>query len=214
MLPELAACGYSFMSRSEAAAVAEDIREGESVRLMATLARRLGVAIAWGLVELDSGTGDLHNAQALVTPDGRMVSYRKINGWGQDFLWSTPGRANPPILSIAFRSDDGREEVRRVGLLICRDVRDKKDNVWESFYEKGDADVVCFSANWGKGGFPANAWMDFVEGNRTALVVGNRYGTELNNDFGYGGVCIIAKDGRVQCDGLVWNEDCVVFGDV
>lgn len=213
VLPELAACGYSFMSKSAAATVAEDIRDGESVRLMTKLAQRLNVAIAWGLVERDAGTGDLHNAQALVTPSGKMISYRKVNPFGQDFIWATPGRENPPVMNIAFRGPQG-SETRKVGLLICRDVRDKKDDAWNAFYEKGDADVVCFSAAWGRGGFPATAWMDFVKNNGCTLVVANRYGVEANNDFGDGGICIIGKDASVQCEGLVWGADCIVFGDV
>jgi hypothetical protein len=40
------------------------------------------------------------------------------------------------------------------------------------------ADVVCLSANWGDGGFPAVSWMDFVEENSTCLIVSNRYGQE------------------------------------
>lgn len=214
VLPELAACGYSFMSKAEAAGVAEDIRDGESVRLMTKLAKQLGVVIAWGLVERDAGTGDLHNAQALVTPAGKLISYRKVNPFGQDYIWSTAGRSNPPVMSLSFPTVEGGIETRKVGLLICRDVRDKADDDWSAFYEKGDADVVCFSSNWGKGGFPAGSWMDFVENNHCALIVGNRYGTELNNDFGLGGVCIVSSDGTVQCDGLVWGEDCIVYGDV
>lgn len=214
VLPELAACGYSFMSKTAAAAVAEDIRDGESVRLMTKLAKQLDVVIAWGLVERDSGTGDLHNSQALVTPGGKLISYRKVNPWGQDYIWATPGISNPPVMKLQLKTETGETETRKVGLLICRDVRDKANDDWNAFYEKGDADIVCFSSNWGKGGFPAGSWMDFVEDNACALIVANRYGTELNNDFGLGGVCVVSADGTVHCEDLVWGEDCVVYGDV
>ncbi len=216
VLPELAATGYSFMSKEAAAVHAEVIFSrgvnksvGDSVDVMAALSKRLNVVIAWGLVERDDGTGEIYNSQALVTPQGQIVSYRKINPWAQDFLWAVPGRNNPPVISLEF---DG--ETRKVGLLICRDVRDRKDDSWSDFYEKGDADIVCFSSNFGKGGFPAVAWMDFVTDNGGALVVSNRYGTELNNDFGPGGICIIDKNSKVHCDGLVWNQDCIVYADL
>ena len=120
-------------------------------------------------------------------------------------MWASPGTGNPSIATI-----DGA----KVGLLICRDVRDKKDDSWDSFYEPGDADIVCLSANWGDGGFPAVAWMDFVADNATALVVANRYGKEIPNDFGEGGICVIQKDGRVETTGLQWERDCVVVADV
>lgn len=219
VLPELCAVGYSFMSKESAAEVAEAIapvdgHSGPTVEVMFGLAKNLNVAVAFGLVERDPGTDDLYNAQVLVTPKGQWTSYRKVNSFGQDWIWATPGRSNPPVMKLAFENVSGGLEHRKVGLLICRDVRDKKDDGWDTFYEKGDADVVCFSANWGKGGFPATAWMDFVEGNHCALIVANRYGTEANNDFGGGGVCVIQDDLAVQCEGLVWSEDCIVYGDV
>ena len=55
------------------------------------------IYIAWGMVELEAGTGDLFNSQVIVSPDGTWASYRKVNRWGNDYLWARPGRANPPI---------------------------------------------------------------------------------------------------------------------
>lgn len=219
VLPELAVVGYSFMSKAAADEMAEyvtpkDGRSGQTVEVMSALAKKLGVVIVFGLIEKDAGTGDLHNAQVLVTPGGKFISYRKVNSFGQDFIWSTPGRSNPPVIKLPLVGDKGETHTKKVGLLICRDVRDKKDSSWDSFYEKGDADIVCFSANWGRGGFPANAWMEFVDNNACALIVANRYGTEANNDFGEGGVCIVKKDATVQVEGLRWGQDCVVYGVV
>jgi predicted amidohydrolase len=231
VLPELATTGYSFMSPAEAEPFAEDltafrpnavlpatgISPCPSMSAMSTLAQKFGVCIAWGLAEKDVGTGRLYNSQALICPDGRFESYRKANLWGNDLLWAHEGRANPPILDVRI---DGI--VKKVGLLICRDVRDKKDEHWDSFYQKGDADIVCFSANWGEGGFPATAWMDFCKENHTTLIVSNRYGDESEkpNKFGGGGSCIITTNtskehpNGVYCDGLLWNQDCIVYADV
>lgn len=212
VLPELAATGYSFMSKAEAATVAESLDlDGRTFRVMHALAARLGVHIVWGQVEREQATGKLYNSQALVTPNGQSVTYQKINLFGNDWLWSEEGRANPPILLCDF----GAGDVRKVGLLICRDVRDKKDARWSDFYESGDADLVAFSANWGDGGFPANSWIDFVRDNGTTLLVSNRWGKEVPNDFGEGGVCAItAKPFGIQCEGLVWNADCIVYAEV
>jgi predicted amidohydrolase len=157
------------------------------------------------MVEKDTGSGKLYNGQVLVTPDGRWVSFRKVNRWAQDYLWASSGRSNPPIIEVGGL---------KVGLLICRDVRDKKDDNWKSFYEKGDADIVALSANWGDGGFPAVSWMEFAANNRTTLIVSNRYGQEANNNFGEGGICVIRPSGEVVCEGLVWNQDCVVCAEV
>jgi len=221
VLPELATTGYSFMNPLQAVEFAEVLTEFQPVNLAANLsmdvmfalASKYRVHIVWGLVEKDYGTSKLYNTQVLMTPEGRFESYRKVNLWGNDFLWAEEGRSNPTVLECQF-DEAGVLITKKVGLLICRDVRDKKNDAWSSFYEAGDADIVAFSANWGDGGFPATSWIDFAKDNNTTLVVSNRYGREVPNDFGEGGVCVIRPTGKVTCDGLVWNSDCIVYADV
>jgi predicted amidohydrolase len=229
VLPELVTTGYSFMSTEEAEPFAEVpsllkqeepmalAQRGWSIGFMAQMAMRLGVKIVWGFVEKDEGTGKLYNSQMFIeqNPEDPSIAgiyyetVRKINLWGNDFIWATGGQSNPPVV----RTTIGGEEWK-IGLLICRDIRDKKDSEWKSFYEPGDADVVCFSANWGDGGFPAVSWMEFAKDNRATLVVSNRYGKETCNDFGEGGICIVEPGGKVHCQGVVWNEDCIVYGEI
>jgi len=217
VLPELAVTGYSFMSAEEARPFAEDPSRstpGTTLNIMGALAKRLNVHIAFGFIELDAISGKLYNSQGFVTPDGHFERYRKVNQWGNDFLWCSPGDSNPPVVRVLI---DGK--MRKIGLLICRDVRDKKGFDGQqgdsgSFYEKGDADIVCFSANWGDGGFPAVTWMEFAQKRGVHLVVSNRYGREESNNFGEGGSCLITPDGKVFCKGLVWNQDCIVYADI
>jgi predicted amidohydrolase len=215
VLPELCLTGYSMMSKDEAEPLAEvitDFKPGKggtsSMDVFYAIAKKYDVHVAWGLVE-KSHTGNLHNSQVLMCPDGSFEFMAKVNFFGNDFMWATAGRSNPPIRKIEVAGKS-----YKVGLLICRDVRDKKDDNWKSFYEKGDADIVAISCAWGKSSFPATAWMNFVEENNTTLVVSNRYGIEANNDFGAGGIGIISPDGTVQCKGLVWGQDCIVYGEV
>lgn len=217
VLPELCTSGYSFLSDDEARPFSEILTNdpgvlkrqvGEShpksVGLMKGLVRELEVGIVWGLVEEDPGTGDLYNTQMMVLPDGTWTSYRKVNLWGNDYIWAKEGNGSPPIQTFARK---------KVGLLICADIRDKGDNI-DTFYEPGDADVVAFSANWGDGGFPAGKWVKFAKGNHCHLIVSNRYGKETCNNFGEGGVCIIEPSGRVNCKGLKWEEPCIVYAEV
>jgi predicted amidohydrolase len=171
------------------------------------LSRELNVGIVFGFIEVDSGTSKLYNSQMYMEPGGYYESYRKVNPFANDHLWASRGISNPPVIKSQF-------EDKRIGLLICRDVRDKKNDEWSNFYSPGDADVVVLSANWGKGGFPSNSWVEFAEENKVTLVVSNRYGVEGPNDFGDGGVCIIEKTGKVHCDGLVWGQDCIVYAEV
>lgn len=203
------------MSADEAAPFAEVMLRpsdglfapGSSIAAMSKMAADLGIAIVWGFVGKDPNTNKLYNAQAYVDPKGYLEFTRKINPWGNDYLWATPGRENPPVISCDVTG-------LRVGLLICRDIRDKKDDSWSNFYSKGDADVIAFSTAWGDGGFPATTWMDFVEEHNISLIVANRYGQEQNNNFGEGGSCILTAPSKVECRGLLWNQDCVILGEV
>lgn len=210
VLPELATTGYSFLSDEEARPLAEVVApDGATLRALLNLAAKHRVHLVCGMMELDAGAATLHNAQVYVDPDGYYTSYRKINLWGNDYCWAKEGRANPPVISVNFAGTS-----RKVGMVICRDVRDKKNDKWSSFFTKGETDIVCLSANWGDGGYPAVAWMDFVQSNKTALVVSNRYGKETCNDFGEGGICVIEPGGKVITKGLVWSAPCIVYAEV
>lgn len=216
VLPELCTTGYSFMSEEEAREFAEcprwmddEMNPEHGMHAFYTLASKLNVSIVWGFVELDPGTKKLYNSQLYIGPDGFYESYRKINRWGNDFLWATAGNANPPVIRATI---DGVE--RKIGLLICRDVRDKVNDDWKNLYSPGDADIVAFSSNWGDGGFPAVNWMDFAAENHAVLIVANRYGQETCNNFGEGGSCIIEPNGKVHCQGLKWDQDCIIYADI
>lgn len=214
VFPELATTGYSFMNAAQAepfadVAIIED-DPGNSFSTMGKLCVQFNCAVVWGFVERDPGTGKLYNSQAFLEKraDGwYFETYRKINPWGNDYLWAGRGNANPPVVHSEVVG-------KRVGLLICRDVRDKKNDDWNNFYSKGDADIVAFSTNWGDGGFPSVTWMDFVEDHNVALIVSNRYGQETCNNFGEGGTCVIEPSGKVHTDGLEWSQDCIVFADI
>lgn len=210
VLPELCTTGFSFMNEEEAREHAEQISDWQraggptSMEMFGGMARRLNVAIAWGVLEQDYGTGTLYNSQVLVLPSGQFISYRKVNLWGNDYLWAKAGTASPPITDYLGK---------KVGLLICRDVRDKAPAM-DELYEKGDADIVCFSSNFGDGGFPSGHWVEFAKDNSAYLIVSNRYGQEANNNFGEGGICVIEPSGKVHCDGVVWNAPCIVYAEV
>ena len=216
VLPELCTTGYHFMSDEEARPFAESVSWLEdfdslspdtALYVFGRLSKELDISIVFGFIELDPGTSKIYNSQLYYEPSGYYDKYAKINFFANDHLWASKGISNPPVVKCQF-------EDKRVGLLICRDVRDKKDDKWTSFYEPGDADVVCLSANWGRGGFPSNSWVEFAEENKVTLVVSNRYGIEGPNDFGEGGVCVIEKTGKVHCKGLKWEEDCIVYAEV
>jgi predicted amidohydrolase len=203
VLPELSTCGYSFLNEDEARPFAESVDDGRTSRTMTSLCSRFDVHVAYGFMAAGDN-GELHNCQALVGPQGVKASCRKLNQFGNDWLWATAGTESPPVVTI-----DGK----RVGLLICRDVRDKSDTL-SDLYEAGDADVIAYSANFGNGAFPSGSWIKFAKRNKVHMIVSNRFGKEHNNDFGEGGICIIAPDGKVNCRGLEWSKPCIVYGEV
>ena len=212
--PELSLSTYSLSSREEALRHAEDLSDfspsahsPSSLSNFYRIAAEFDTHIIWGLVER-SVTGTLFNSQVLMCPDGTFESYSKINLFSADWLWATSGKSSPPVRTILV--DD---QTYKVGLLICRDVRDKSDQL-DSFYEPGDADLICLSAGWGKGAFPATAWMNFVKENNVTLAISNRYGVEVPNDFGHGGSCIIDPQGVVTHQGLLWGQDCIVYSEI
>lgn len=205
VFPELASTGYAYLSEKVARQDAEVIGEkGETFSRMLEVACNTKLTIVWGMMELDEESGKLYNSQVLLTPKGKWWSTRKNNKFGNDFLWSESSTTPPPIVTHLGH---------KIGLLICRDVRNKSDEL-DAIYSKGDASLVCFSANWGAGAFPANSWMTFVKENNCWLAVSNRYGKEENLDFGFGGIGLISPEGKVFCDGIKWGQDCMVVGEI
>lgn len=206
VFPEMSTAGYSFMSEEEARPFSEPLlpEKGPSPSFdhLQQVSKDFNIAIAWGFIE--DAQGKLFNSQCLVLPEGGYSTYRKRNRWANDFLWAAKGDVSPTILTWRGRT---------IGMLICRDIRDKSD-VSPDLYEAGDADIVAFSANFGNGGFPPVSWVEFAEENKVNLIVSNRYGKEQTNNFGEGGVCIIRPSGKVNCKGLIWSQPCIIYDDV
>jgi len=211
VLPELCMTGYSFLSKDDAKAVAEK-RDGPTFIRMRTIARLLSSYVSWGYIRI-SDSGCLYNSATMVNPLGYPIAwYDKINLWGNDYLWASPGLAAAPIVETEFG---------KTSLIICRDLRGKipkntprMAGVSDDYFGGESVDLVAACTNWGKGGFPANSWMDFVVDNQCTLVVANRWGSEslrdFTQDFGHGGSAIIKKDLSVHTSGLKFSSDCVV----
>ena len=215
VLPELCLTGYSFMSRDEAAEVAE-LSDGPTFHKMRGLALALSSYVSWGYVESDPVDGSMYNSATMLTPDGKVAtSCRKVNLWGNDFLWARPGREAASVVETEFG---------KTGLVVCRDLRDKIPSNLKSLERTASGgpalfggqpvDLVAACVNWGKGGFPSTSWMDFSLDNRCTLVVANRWGAEQNGsfeqDFGHGGSAIVQPDWKVHTGGLVFGQDCVI----
>ncbi len=134
VFPECATSGYGFGSRAEAVPFAET-DEGRAVQTMVQACRELGVVAAFGFLE-KSGD-ELYNACALVGPQGRIGTYRKVH---------------LPFLGVDRFVDPGNRPFAvheaggvRVGMHICYDA---------GFPETGrvlsllGADLLVLPTNW------------------------------------------------------------------
>ena len=106
VFPELFLTGYSFKNEAEAARVAERAT-GPTFRNMRGVAIELESYVAYGYLEADDA--GLYNSCMIIGPDGEIrCKYRKVNLWGNDFLWAKPGSDTPSVIDT-LKSFDGGE---------------------------------------------------------------------------------------------------------
>ena len=134
VFPECALSGYCFVSREEAAPVAEEV-PGPSTEKVLAVARALDCTVVVGLLER---AGDqIFNAAAVVTPQGIVGTYRKLHLPCLGIDWHAALGDKPfPI----FATPHGK-----IGVSICYDC---------SFPESGrilklkGAQILAIPTNW------------------------------------------------------------------
>ena len=107
---ELSITAYTFLSkldRNQLEGMAEDIPKGPSCQKLITLARKYGISILAGLVELDDG--QLFNSYVCVDDSGVIARYRKIHPFISKYL--SPGDAYVTFELYGWKC----------GILICYD---------------------------------------------------------------------------------------------
>lgn len=133
VLPELFNTGYQFISREEAAGLAEEIPYGDTCRALTDLARSRGMTLVFGMAEIDEGR--VYNSAAVIGPGGFIGRYRKSHLFAEEKYLFNPG-------DTGFRVFDMGEV--RIGVMICFDW-------W--FPESArclallGADIICHPAN-------------------------------------------------------------------
>jgi predicted amidohydrolase len=112
LCPECWLCGYNI--GAQVATLAES-RTGHSAQVIADIARRNRLAIAYGYAERDPVDGIVYNAVQVIGPDGvSLAHYRKTHLFGPDerAAYRAGGCFEAPFDLGGFR----------IGLLICYDV--------------------------------------------------------------------------------------------
>ncbi len=112
LCPECWLCGYNI---GAAVATLAEQRDGISSQVIAGIARRNNIAIAYGYAERDVSSRHIYNAVQVIGSDGtRLAHYRKTHLFGSDerAVYRPGDRFEQPFELGGFK----------MGLLICYDV--------------------------------------------------------------------------------------------
>ena len=111
LLPELYPSGYTFAATAEVERIAEPAGDGPSFAAFSAFARAHHAWVSYGFAERGAD-GCFYNSANLVGPEGLVGTYRKIQLFGREKLFFSPGDAPAPVFELPWG---------RVGLMICFD---------------------------------------------------------------------------------------------
>ena len=201
VFPELFLTGY--MIRDEVFRLAEDLN-GPSVDAVARMSSEVGASILFGMAAWDDEMpGALRNSAVMVSPDGRVQRYDKVNlanfGPFEEGLYYTPGDS-PALMDV-----DGT----KIGVVICYDLSFPELSKWYAL--QGAEAIVCLSASpitslqTFEGLIPARA----MENTAYCIYV-NQAGTQLNQVF-FGGTEAADPKGVRLTKAAYFREDMKVI---
>lgn len=188
VLPELANTGYVFVDRDEAFSLAEALPDGETARIFAETARRLGIYIVAGIAERAGER--LYNSAIFTGPSGHIGVYRKLHLWNKERLFFEPGDFGVPVFDTP---------IGRIAIVICY------DGWFPETYRLAamqGADIVCVPTNWvpmsshpdDRPAMATTLTMAAAHSNGIAIACANRIGTERGQAF-IGQSVIVGGDG-------------------
>lgn len=168
VLPELANCGYNFIDRKQALALASEPLKSDYVEMMVEASKKHGFSIVSGFHEKEGN--ELFNTSLLISKKGIIGKYRKIHLFMNEKDIFCKGNLGLPVYQI---------DNYTLGMLICFDYLFPE--VWRILALKG-ADLVAHPSNlvtkFAHKVVPAQAIM-----NRIFVFTTNRIGTERNLTF-------------------------------
>ncbi|WP_232668246.1 nitrilase-related carbon-nitrogen hydrolase [Pseudonocardia sp. TRM90224] len=191
VLPELAACGYTFRDAAEARAAAEPLASAPTVARLRELSRDLGCVLVAGLAELGDD-GEVYNTAVLVEGGQVRAGYRKVHLWGGEAELFRPGTQPPAVVDTA---------AGRVGVMICYDLEFPE---WVRLAAEAGAEIVAVPANWPALPVPAGERpLEVIKAQAAAgayrvhVVVADRCGRERGVDW-TGGSIVCGADGYLR----------------
>jgi predicted amidohydrolase len=199
LAPELAISGFAFDGRHDVAPYVEEVT-GDTVSVLAELARRYGVYVGSGFTERDAATDIFYNSAVLIAPSGETVAHhRKI---ATERRWAAPGSLSP---SSSVETPWGR-----VGLLICADTYYGILPRAQALY---GVDLLLVPANWPPAGLdPRELWRARALENGLGIVACNRTGVDRRMDCRVCASFVTTETGEVLHDGVsptsaIWHVD-------
>ena len=199
VFPECALSGYCFVSREEAAPVAEEVPGPSTERILAA-ARALDCTVVVGLLER---AGDqIFNAAAVVTPHGILGTYRKLHLPCLGIDWHAALGDKPfPVFATPHA---------KIGISICYDC---------SFPESGrilklkGAQVLAIPTNWPLG---SDTWQHTppvrATENHMYVIACDRVGEERG--FRFAGHSQIVDCNGTKLAEAGETEETILYGEI
>jgi predicted amidohydrolase len=207
VFPELTLSGNGFASWVEAAGVAETI-PGPSVDSVAAKAAGLGVYVAFGMLERESGVGHgwwgwhhgLYSSMVLVGPEGYIGKYRKTHvGSSGDDRFFRAGNAPSEVFETALGP---------IGLSLGRETF--YPEVARSLFVRGALIIASGQAD------DTTVWAELARTraseNKVYYVAANRVGTE--GETLYSGLSLMAATSRKVLVQAGATSEQIVYADL
>lgn len=138
VIPELANSGYLFSSLDEVKSLSELIPEGIFCIALKEICDSKKAYIVSGICERDGNS--YYNSSILISPEGKIHTYRKIHLFYDEKLWFTPG--NLPFTVYEIRGTEFGKV--KIGMMVCYDWI--YPEVTRTLSLKG-AQIICHPAN-------------------------------------------------------------------
>jgi N-carbamoylputrescine amidase len=209
VLPELATTGYTFNSRAEAYAHAEQVPTGGTVQAWEEFSKKHQKYVVGCLPELDGV--QLFDTAVLVGPQGYIGKYRKTHLWNEEKLFFTPGNLGYPVFET---------RLGRIGLLVCWDIWFPET---VRIVSQQGADLICIPTGWcwtppplyDASGICMAAYltMTAAHANNVFIATADRIGTERSSGF-MGNSLIAATNGWPIGRIAGPDEDTILYADI
>ena len=194
VIPELSLSGYLFLEKSEVINTAEPV-PGPSTEKLSELSRKKDMAVVIGMAE--ESDGEYYNSAVLITPDGKIRSYRKNHLFHEEKLFFKKGNNGFPVFTV---------KGVKVGLLVCFD---------HIFPEAArtlalqGAELICHPSNLVLTGKAQVTTRSRSIENKVFWILSNRFGTENRGEksLTYSGCSQITDpDGRIMIQAGEFEE--------